>query len=1006
MARIVLSEAGAAAGRRFLPNGLSILGTVLDGDVLGAAAGAVAGASVDAALFAPSREGPRLKALHLTESREGAGIANVYGRARVGGQVIWAARFRETRHEEGGGKGGPSVAQYRYSLSFAVAIGEGEIQRIERVWANGEEVRLSDYDYRVYRGSETQDADPLIEAVEGSGQAPAYRGTAFIVFEDMPLERFGNRLPQFSFEVIKPPRARLAAGPMAEKVTGVNIIPASGEFVYATQIVRTREFPGRERPVNANSHDGRADFLVSLDQLIDAFPNLRSAALTIGWFGDDLRAETCRVRPGVESREKVTVPWSWEVCGQQRDTAYLVSGEQEGLPNYGGTPADRAVVQGIQALNAAGIAVTVSPFLFMDVPAGNGLPDPYGGSEQPVFPWRGRITSQSDSTPAAVSAAEAFMGQAAPEDFHVRGSEVVYDGDPQDWGYRRFVLHMAALSVAAGGVEAILLGSELRGLTRLRDGAGGYPFVAALMDLAADVRAIVGPGTKISYAADWTEYGSHVPDDGSQDVRFPLDPLWAHGDIDFVGIDWYPPMGDWRDGGTHLDALAGYAGPDDPDYLSDNIEGGEAYDWYYADADARANQLRTPIVDTAHGEHWIFRAKDIANWWSQTHHERPAGVRVISPTGWIPQSKPVRFSEIGFPAVDKGGNSPNLFWDPKSSESALPPFSSGARDDVFQSRALISVLPHFDDSSAVESTLVWAWDARPFPTWPARDDIWSDGENWSRGHWLNGRTGLAPLADVLLDLCERAGVGPVDGDRVNGLVEGYALDGVHGLRGAIEPLAAAFSVEVAEEDGRLRFQTGDAARWLGLVDAELAAPGLSVSRALMDKSPGRVQLAYADLQGDYEPAIAEARRPGGDPRDARRVQLPLTLSRARAERIAARLLERGLPRETGELQLGPSALEILPGHRLHFGPIQGDWRVESLEHADSAARVSVSRAVSEPQISRSVELPAAGREALHPSDPEILVIDAPRLTGQPDDARPLIAAAGDPWLGPGGEIGT
>ena len=41
---------------------------------------------------------------------------------------------------------------------------------------------------------------PLIEAIEGSGQAPAYRGTAYIVFEDLPLDAFGNRLPQLSFE--------------------------------------------------------------------------------------------------------------------------------------------------------------------------------------------------------------------------------------------------------------------------------------------------------------------------------------------------------------------------------------------------------------------------------------------------------------------------------------------------------------------------------------------------------------------------------------------------------------------------------------------------------------------------------------------------------------------------------------------------------------------------------------------------------------------------------------
>ena len=72
--------------------------------------------------------------------------------------------------------------------------------------------------------------------------------------------------------------------------------------------------------------------------------------------------------------------------------------------------------------------------------------------------------------------------------------------------------------------------------------------------LAADVRTILGSGTKISYAADWSEYFGHQPPDGSGDVHFHLDPLWADESIDFIGIDNYVPLSDWRDGFDHLDA--------------------------------------------------------------------------------------------------------------------------------------------------------------------------------------------------------------------------------------------------------------------------------------------------------------------------------------------------------------------------------------------------------------------------------------------------------------------
>ena len=43
-----------------------------------------------------------------------------------------------------------------------------------------------------------------------------------------------------------------------------------------------------------------------------------------------------------------------------------------------------------------------------------------------------------------------------------------------------------------------------------------------------------------------------------------------------------------------------------------------------------------------------------------------------TPTDWVPRSKPVGFIEYGCPAVDKGANQPNVFIDPKSSESFAP----------------------------------------------------------------------------------------------------------------------------------------------------------------------------------------------------------------------------------------------------------------------------------------------------------------------------------------------
>jgi hypothetical protein len=207
----------------------------------------------------------------------------------------------------------------------------------------------------------------------------------------------------------------------------------------------------------------------------------------------------------------------------------------------------------------------------------------------------------------------------------------------------------------------------------------------ALAALAVDVKAILGANCKVSYAADWTEYGAHALDGGAE-VRFPLDVVWSSPAIDCVGVDFYAPLSDWRDG-DHLDQQEA-GSVYDLDYLRNRMAAGEGYEWFYPDAQARRDQARVPITDGAYGKPWVFRRKDFVGWWSNPHVERVNGVELPQATGWIPRSKPIWLVEIGCPAVDRGANAPNVFPDPKSSESALPHFSRGMRDDFMQQRAI------------------------------------------------------------------------------------------------------------------------------------------------------------------------------------------------------------------------------------------------------------------------------------------------------------------------------
>jgi hypothetical protein len=365
---------------------------------------------------------------------------------------------------------------------------------------------------RVHRGTETQTPDPLIEAVEGA--ASAFRGTAYVVFEDLPLGPFGNREPQLAFEVFRRPMG--VERRLEDRLEGVCLIPGAGEFCLATEAVMRREGLTKSRPENVNNAEGRADIEVSLDQLMVLAPNLKRVSLIVGWFGADLRAGHCQVRPGVDRRDKMTKPMRWSVAGLERHEAHLVS-QVDGGPAYGGTPSDESVRQAIRSLKARGGEVTLYPFVFMDCPG---------------YPWRGRVAG-TDGAGAAAEVAALF-------------------GTASGWGLRRLALHYARMA-AEEGADGLLIGSEMRGLTGTRDAAGGFPGTAQFRALAAECRAIVGAGVKLSYAADWSEYFGWQKDG---EARFHLDPLWADPNIDYVGIDWYPPLGDWRAGDGGLDAAA------------------------------------------------------------------------------------------------------------------------------------------------------------------------------------------------------------------------------------------------------------------------------------------------------------------------------------------------------------------------------------------------------------------------------------------------------------------
>jgi hypothetical protein len=1023
VAQLILSRAGAALGARLSSPAFRAFGAQV-----GRWAGAALGGRIDEALFGPQRisVGARLTEVHVQESAEGAGIPNVYGRVRLAGQLIWSAPFKErseTSTDRPGGKWGAAVKTTRriQTVSFAVGLAEGVAGRIDKAWANGEQIDLSRLDWRFHPGTETQAPDPLIEASEGAGATPAYRGLAYVVFEDFPLPEGANFIPQMSFEMTRSAPRRGGAKRLEDAARAVCLIPGAGEFVLASEIVRRRIAEGEERAENAHAEAGRANLLVSLDQLEADLPNVDRVMLVVGWFGDDLAAGRCKIRPGVEIAAKETTPLSWRVNGVPRAGARLVS-SVNGAPAYGGTPSDQTVVQAIRELKGRGYKVGLCPFLFMDVPPGNGLPDPYGGAEQAAFPWRGRITLAAapgrpgsvDRTLAAAAEVAAFFGAAAPADMVAGLDEAIYQG-PDEWGFRRFILHHARLAALAGGVDLFVIGSELRGLTTIRSGPSTYPAVAALKSLAADVRAMLPAPTKLTYGADWSEYFGHQPADGSGDVHFHLDPLWADPTIDAVGIDYYPPLADWREG-EHLDAALASSAYD-PSYLAGQVRGGEQFDYFYASEAARMAQARTPIADGAHGEHWLFRPKDLRGWWENPHHDRPGGVRAASPTAWTPRSKPIWLLEAGCPAIDKGANAPNLFVDPKSAESKRPPFSTGARDDLIQRATLEAVLTRFDGTDPdnpisplyggpmVDPAMIhlWCWDGRPFPHFPDREDAWADGPAWAVGHWLNGRAGAAPLSLVIADLCARAGHPQADVSAVEGIVPGYIVDAPTSARAAIEPLMAAYDLHALARPSGIRFAHRARSEPVLLTEADLvdqSEAAFTLTRDDVAERPLETRLRYIDARADHRIATASARRRDAIGAGVTTIDAALALAPEQAQALVERLHARALAQtQTLAFAVPRGRLALEPGDRVRLTGVAGIFAIERIEDVGGTRALTLQP---DPDtdglriVSGGAPRATIARPALAPA---FHLLDLPTLPGAADETGPWIAAHAEPWPG-------
>lgn len=930
MSSIILSNLGSIAGS-------TIAGPI--GSGIGQALGSAVGQEIDQNILFRTKTspmiGPKLAELTIQTATYGKMIPIIYGKVKLAGNIIWASDIKEEKHDHYKRQskfGGKSLvaSQFTYSISLAIAIGEGEIDEILRIWLNDQLIDPSKAVCRFYNGSEEQMPDPLIEADQGHKKTPAFRGLSYIVIEDLQLAEFGNSIPNFLFEVKRKVKVQYSNGelPLEERIKSMVMIPGSGEFVYDTQV--QSKIPKNYNPeygnfnlqktkINNNNREGKADSIISLEQLTATCPNLEWVAPVVGWFSTSINSKDCKIFPGVEYKTSCSLPDKWNVAGYNREQAHLISRNKYDSPIYGGTSNDLSILRYLDEIKNRNLKIMFYPMIFVD---------------KSDKPWRGRITG----TPKEVE-------------------EFFYKDD----GYNNFILHYANL--VKDKVDAFVIGSELIGLTKIRDKNNKFPAVEALIDLAVKVKSIMGENIKITYAADWSEY--HHSDAG----WYNLDPLWACNAIDFIGIDAYFPL-------TNANKTACTE-----EEIIEGWQSGEGYDYYYSDE--KKNNKCSLGADYA----W----KNISHWWRSKHYN-PDGKE----TAWIPKQKKIWFTEIGFPSVDLATNQPNVFYSPDSIESNFPHNSKGTVDFVAQRQALSATEKYWRNSEFLEKMFIWTWDARPYPYWPDLTKVWSDGGCWSRGHWVNGKLGLIKLEAIIQDLCMRSDLGleKVRAEQLNDFVDGVVISNLETAKDIINLLKSAYFFDSHEEEGKLFFTKKINSNSIEINEDELVASNnqenftLSITKFNPYELAHSISVHYLNYLFDYHPAVEFATNYCSSSKQRMSINLPIIIDPQKAKTIAdISLQEIWQGQFLYNFVLPPKYLDLKPNDIIYLNIKDEITSMRIINSQLDVAKVNKVSAISirqniyhqQAQITAAKQSILTNKNSFDPGFTELLIIKIPIL---------------------------
>jgi hypothetical protein len=308
----------------------------------------------------------------------------------------------------------------------------------------------------------------------------------------------------------------------------------------------------------------------------------------------------------------------------------------------------------------------------------------------------------------------------------------------------------------------------------------------------------------------------------------------------------------------------------------------------------------------------------------------------------------------------------------------------------------------------------WAWDARPFPDFPAQGGTWRDASNYHLGHWINGRLEQAPLKWIIGDLCASAGIEDFDAARIVGpatLANGVVADGPVSARDTIEHIADALQFDAYETGGKIVFASRSQMKTIDISLDDLVMEsaddvGYSLTRAQETDLPGAFTLSFIDMYRSYDSGTVRERKQIGTSQNTASLSAPLILDPGYAKELARALLQQHWQaRDTGTLKLPPSFSIVDPGDCIAFdigesAPLK--FRVERIERGEF---LSLEITGFDPSSARFGSASAGADALAKPSaqthgPPIVEFLDLPLLTGdEPQPWAPRIAAFATPWNG-------